>query len=83
MTTSTHTTAARAPMAAAPTLVPLTDINSLSAAGIEYPKTVDGWRWLYRVRAERGMERAFRRVGRRVLVDVPAYLAAVREQPGV
>jgi hypothetical protein len=76
---TTGTTAA--PPAAPPTLVPLTDLASLRAAGITYPETIDGWRWLYRMRRERGMQRAFRRVGRRVLVDVPGYLAAVREQP--
>ncbi len=77
----TSTTTERSRPAEPPTLVPLTDLESLRAAGIQYPETVDGWRWLYRVRAERGMERAFRRVGRRVLVDVPAYLAAVRREP--
>lgn len=33
-----------------PTIVPLTDIDRLRAAGIEYPSTVDAWRWLYRCR---------------------------------
>jgi len=60
------------------TLVPLTDIESLRAAGVAYPSTVHSWRWLYRHREERGLAGAFRRVGRRVLVDVPAFLAAVR-----
>ena len=60
------------------TLVPLTDIESLRAAGVAYPSTVHSWRWLYRHREERGLAGAFRRVGRRVLVDVPGYLAAVR-----
>ena len=62
-----------------PTLVPLTDTEALKAAGVVYPATEHGWRWLYRMRHERGLDQAFRRVGRRVLVDVPAYLAAVRE----
>jgi hypothetical protein len=62
----------------APTLVPITDLASLQAAGVAYPHTVDSWRWLYRCRVERGLEGAFHRVGRRVLVDVPAYLDAVR-----
>lgn len=65
-----------------PTLVPMTDLASLRAGGIEYPNTVDSWRWLFRCRAERGLERAFRRVGRRVLVDIPAYLEAVRGNAG-
>jgi|GEM_PF-2080384 len=64
----------------APTLVPLTDLATIREAGICYPSTVHGWRWLYRCRAERGLESAFRRQGRRVVLDVPAYLAAVRER---
>lgn len=79
MTTSTLTTQ---PQPGALTLIPLTDIEALHEAGVKYPATVDGLRWLYRIRAQRGMERAFRRVGRRVLIDVPAYLAAIREQVG-
>jgi hypothetical protein len=62
-------------------LVPLTDLAALRAAGVLYPTTVDGWRWLFRVRNERGLGRAFRRIGRRVLVDVPSYMDAVRDQP--
>lgn len=64
--------------AATPELIPLTDLKSLRQAGVVYPDSVDGWRWLYRIRDQRGLDQAFRRVGRRVLVDVPAYLAAVR-----
>lgn len=63
-----------------PTLVPITDLATLRAAGIAYPSTEHAWRWLYRCRADRGLDRAFRRVGRRVLVDVPEYLAAIRER---
>lgn len=63
------------------TIVPLTDIDRLRALGAEYPKTVDAWRWLYRCRHERGMADAFRRSGRRVLVDVPRYLELIRSQP--
>ncbi|HTD13288.1 MAG TPA: hypothetical protein VK676_14580 [Steroidobacteraceae bacterium] len=61
-----------------PILVPITDLAALRDAGIRYPETVDGWRWAFRVREERGLTRAFVRQGRRVLVDVPAYLHAVR-----
>lgn len=61
-----------------PVLIPLTDLAALNAAGIAYPQTIDGWRWLYRMRRERGLDSAFRRVGCRVLVDAPAYLSAVR-----
>lgn len=63
-----------------PALVPLTDLEAQRAAGIHYPASVDAWRWLYRHRRERGLESAFRRVGRRVLVDTGAYLDAIRAQ---
>jgi hypothetical protein len=59
-------------------LIPLSSIDELHAAGVGYPKTVDGWRWLYRCRAERGLEQAFVRIGRRVLVDVPKFLELAR-----
>jgi hypothetical protein len=74
-------TIASDPGAVTPDLVPLTKLDTLRQAGAVYPETIDGWRWLYRTRKDRGMEAAFRRVGRRILVDVPAYLAAVRAQP--
>ena len=61
-------------------LIPITDVAGLKEAGIKYPETVYGWRWLYRVRVERGLQRAFRRVGRRVLVDTAAYRDAIRSQ---
>jgi hypothetical protein len=60
-------------------IVPLTDVERLRAAGIEYPRTVESWRWLYRHRHDRGMAGAFLRQGRRVLVDVPRYLELARE----
>jgi hypothetical protein len=60
------------------TLILMTDGKSLRAAGVSYPSTIDGWRWLYKIRRERGLESAFVTVGRRILVDVPAYLAALR-----
>ena len=63
-------------------LVPITDIDALKAAGIHYPATVEAWRWAYRMRADRGLEHAFIRQGRRVLVDIPAYFKAVRMQAG-
>lgn len=61
-----------------PTLIPLTDLESLRAAGIVYPRTVHAWRWLFRHRRERGLDDAFRRVGRRILVDVARYVELVR-----
>jgi len=47
---------------------------------VHYPKTIDGWRWLYRQRAERGLTHVFPRLGRRIMIDIPAYLAALRSQ---
>lgn len=61
--------------------VPITDIKALRAAGILSPATIDGWRWLFRKRKERGLARAFRRNGRKIEVDVPAYIEAKRQQP--
>jgi hypothetical protein len=61
-------------------LVPITDIEAFRASGIAYPQTVDGWRWLYRCREERGLESAFIQVGRRILVDVPRYVELVRKR---
>ena len=61
-----------------PVLIPLTDLESLRAAGIVYPKTVHAWRWLFRHRHERGLNDAFRRVGRRILLDVTRYVELVR-----
>lgn len=64
-----------------PTIVPLTEMPARKGeTGIGYPDTVDGWRWLYRQRHERGMAAAFLRQGRRVLVDVPRYLELIRSQ---
>jgi hypothetical protein len=62
-------------------LIPMTDIDALRAAGISYPQSVNGWRWLYRNRHERGVAGAFRRVGRRIVVDAPAFLSTIRSQP--
>ena len=59
-------------------LVELTNLAALQAAGIHYPRTVHAWRWLFRCRKERGLELAFIRVGRRVLVDPPRYLELIR-----
>lgn len=65
-------------MTMSPVLIPLNSISEFHAAGIGYPKTVDGWRWLYRRRHERGLDGAFIKAGRRILVDVPKYLELVR-----
>ena len=65
------------------TLIAMTDIEALRAAGINYPHTEHSWRWLYRHRHERGVTDGFRRIGRRVLVDVPAFLNAIRSQEAI
>ncbi len=52
-----------------PAFIALTDLTNLRAAGITYPSTVHGRRWLFRHRHERGLDDAFRRIGRRIVVD--------------
>jgi hypothetical protein len=64
-------------------LIPLTDLASLSAAGISYPNTVHSWRWLFRCRHERGLADAFHRIGRRIVVDPARYVEAVRRNGDV
>jgi hypothetical protein len=59
-------------------LIPLTDVAALKAAGIHYPATEDAWRWCYRHRHARGLAGAFKLNGRRIVVDVDAFKAAVR-----
>ena len=66
----------------APSFVALTDIENLRAAGIAYPSTVHGWRWLFRHRHERGLGDAFRRIGRRIVVDPERYRELVRASSG-
>jgi hypothetical protein len=61
-------------------LVPLNDADGLKAAGIGYPGTEHAWRWLFRQRHERKLAGAFKRVGRRVLVDTEEYLRLIKEQ---
>ena len=58
----------------ASTFVALTDLKNLRAAGIAYPSTVHGWRWLIRRRHERGLDDAFRRI----VVDPERYRELVR-----
>ena len=67
---------------ATPTFIALTDLPNLRAAGIVYPSTVHGWRWLFRHRHERGLEDAFRRIGRRIVVDAQRYQELLRESSG-
>jgi len=63
-----------------PMLIPLTDLANLRAAGIAYPSTEHGWRWLYRHRHVRGLEDAFHRIGRRIVLDPVRYIELVRER---
>jgi hypothetical protein len=65
-----------------PTFVPLTDLANLRDAGIAYPSTVHGWRWLFRHRHERGLDDAFRRIGRRIVVDPERYRDLIRNRAG-
>ena len=65
---------------AEPTLIPITKPKELLHAGIAHPRTYRGWQWAYRQRKQRGLERAFVKAGSRVLVDVEAYLEAMRAQ---
>lgn len=67
-----------APAAPAAKIIPINDIETIRAAGLHYPETVDGWRWLWRTRHKQGLERAFIQIGRRVMVDVDAYVEAMR-----
>ncbi len=60
-------------------LIPMHDIDALREAGVHYPATPESWRWLFRTRAERGVEAAFIRCGRRILVDTDRLLALMRE----
>ena len=60
-------------------LIPLTDQRGLTDAGIAYPSTTESWRWLFRHRVERGLDEAFLRVGRRILVDTDRLLALMKE----
>src|SRR5262245_5759119 len=61
-------------------LIPMTDVDALKAAGIHYPATEYGWRWCFRHRHVRGLDNAFKRNGRRIVVDVEAFKAAVRNR---
>lgn len=62
----------------APTFVAITDLATMRASGVDYPTTLSGWRWLYRCREERGLQRVFVRFGRRILVNVPEFKEALK-----
>jgi hypothetical protein len=61
-------------------LIPMTDLKALKGAGILYPDSANAWRWCYRQRHARGLARGFKLNGRRIVVDVDAFKAAVRAQ---
>ena len=60
-------------------LIPMHDIDALREAGVHYPSTPESWRWLFRTRADRGVEDAFTRCGRRILVDTEVLLERMRQ----
>ena len=60
--------------------IPINNPEATQAAGIAYPATENGWRWLYRCRGERGLDHCFLIIGRRILVDPQAYLDALAAQ---
>jgi hypothetical protein len=62
--------------------IPITDLETLRERGITYPSSVDGWRWLFRRREERGLKDAFVRVGRRVCLLPDRYVTALRARAG-
>jgi hypothetical protein len=59
-------------------LIPMHELDALCEAGVHYPSTRESWRWLFRTRAERGVEDAFVRCGRRILVDTEVLLERMR-----
>jgi hypothetical protein len=63
-------------------LIPMTDVEALKAAGIHHPATENAWRWCFRHRHARGLDCAFKRNGRRIVVDVDAFKAALRNGNG-
>lgn len=60
-------------------LIPIGHVSALKEAGVHYPATPESWRWLYRTRAERGVEEAFLKCGRRILVDTDRLLQLMRQ----
>jgi hypothetical protein len=61
-------------------LIPMTDLDALKRAGILYPDSANAWRWCYRHRHARRLASGFKLNGRRIVVDVDAFKAAVRAQ---
>ena len=57
-------------------LISMTDVEALKAAGIHYPATESAWRRCVRRRHVCGLENAYKRSGRRTVVD--AFKAVLR-----
>jgi len=55
-----------------PQQIPLTDYKRFEPAGLPW-KTVNQARWAFRRRHENGLAGAFKRIGKRVTVDVPKF----------
>lgn len=65
-----------------PDLIPLTDTAGLKAAGLRYPDTLHSWRWVYRHRAEHGLQEAFPRIGRRIMVNPTRFKELAAQRTG-
>ncbi len=55
-----------------PRLIEITDPAEMLAAGLPF-KTVDKARWAFRHRDKNGLAPAFKRIGARILIDVPKF----------
>jgi hypothetical protein len=60
-------------------LIPLTDVPMMLAAGLPFD-TEDAARWCFRKADERGLRKAFVRIGRRVYVDPAKFHELARER---
>lgn len=61
-----------------PQLIPLTDAVRMEAAGLPFQST-DAARWCFRHAKERGLAKAFIRIGRRVYVDPARFHELARQ----
>jgi hypothetical protein len=55
-----------------PKLIEITDPAEMLAEGLPF-KTVDSARWAFRHRDQNGLAPAFKRLGGRILIDVPKF----------
>jgi hypothetical protein len=56
-----------------PNLISLNDVQSARAAGLTFVRSAHQLRWLLRTAPEKGLARAFVRLGRRVFLDPAAF----------